>query len=63
LGLTFSKSALVTGWLKHYAPLIELQSELRESLGQDEFEAAWGRGQQMDMMATAQQVLKDFESV
>jgi hypothetical protein len=63
LGLALSNPAAFFTWLKEYAPLIDLQSELRESLGQEEFEASWQRGQLMDLMATSQQVLKYIESV
>jgi predicted ATPase/class 3 adenylate cyclase len=62
LGLAFSKPDAFNMWLKEYAPLIELQSELRDSLGQDEFEASWERGQSLDLEATSGKVLKYIES-
>jgi hypothetical protein len=62
IGLTFSKLDYFTGWLKQFAPVISLQFELRESLGRDEYEACWKRGQSLELMATAKQVLKYIES-
>jgi predicted ATPase/class 3 adenylate cyclase len=58
LGLGLSNPAAFFTWLKEYAPLIDLQSELRESLGHGVFEASWQRGQSMDLMATSEKVLK-----
>jgi len=62
LGSSFSKSALVNGWLEQYSPLINLQSELRERLGSDEFEDCWKRGEMLDPMTTAEEILKYLES-
>ncbi|MDX1436533.1 MAG: adenylate/guanylate cyclase domain-containing protein [Anaerolineales bacterium] len=62
LGLALDNPAAFLNWMREYAPLIDLQAELRESLGQEGFEAAWERGRQMNLMATLQQFLKDIES-
>jgi len=62
LGLGSSEPAYFTGWLKQYAPVINLQSELRESLGSDEFEACWKRGEMLDLMTTSKEILMYLES-
>lgn len=62
LGRTFSSPAFVTGWLRQHERLIKFQSELQDSLGPDEFEACWKRGQSLDLMITSKQVLNYIES-
>jgi tetratricopeptide (TPR) repeat protein len=62
LGLTLSEPDPFNVWLREYAPLISLQSELQERLGREEFDASWKRGQTLDSMAIAKQILGEIES-
>ncbi len=62
LGLAFSQNVMTIPWLKDMALFIDLQSELQNQLGAREFEAAWERGQAMDLMDTTKQVLHYLET-
>jgi len=62
LGLAFSQQVMTIPWLKEMALFIDLQSELRERLGENEFESAWERGQAMDLTETTKQILQYFET-
>jgi tetratricopeptide (TPR) repeat protein len=62
LGLAFSAPDFVSGWLHQTEPLSQLQSELLQRLGPDEFEACWTRGQALDLLETSKEALKDIEA-
>lgn len=62
LGLGFSQPAFITTGLKQFTLIRDFQFELQRELGQAQFEAAWQRGQLMDLRGAAEQVLTYIES-
>lgn len=61
MGLVFTQSTEITGWMKHWVLLNQVQDKLSAELGQAVFKAALERGRALDLKATSEQVLKEIE--
>lgn len=62
LGLALEQPAEATAWMAHWVLLSHVRTELRNELSQAVFEAAWKRGQSLDLKAAAEKVLEDIET-
>lgn len=60
LGMTFAQSDVGTRWMHHWVQLNALRDTLHEQLDEAAYSAAWEQGQQSDLIATAQMILKTF---
>ena len=54
LGLVFHHPLSPKGWLEQWPLIARLRAELASTLTPEPFQAAWQRGQTLDLMATAQ---------
>jgi predicted ATPase len=61
LGLVFKQSTEITGWMKHWALLNQVQDKLSAELGQAVFEAALEQGKSLALKATSERVLKEIK--
>ncbi len=60
LGLALDQPVKVTGWMEQWLLLNRVQAELKTALGPDTFDAAFLRGKALDLLATAESVLKEL---
>ncbi len=63
LGLALKQPVKATGWMEQWVLLNHVQAELQVEMGQAAFEAAWERGQSLDLKATTEEVLQELELI
>lgn len=62
LALAFAQGAEITGWMRQWPLLTNLQRRLEDTLGADRFDAAWVYGASLDLDAVIVQLLDDLET-
>jgi len=60
LGLALKQPIKVTGWMKQWQLLNRVRTELQDELGQAAFEAAWKRGQSLDLEEVTKEVMQEI---
>ncbi|MEM7117733.1 MAG: BTAD domain-containing putative transcriptional regulator [Chloroflexota bacterium] len=62
LGLTFAQPPGGHEWMEEWVVLNQLRSELQAKLGKTAFQAAWQRGQLLDLYTTVQTLLAELST-
>ncbi|MEM7117732.1 MAG: BTAD domain-containing putative transcriptional regulator [Chloroflexota bacterium] len=61
LGLIFAQPTDSNGWMNGWATLTQLQNDLQAKLGKTGYQAAWQRGQSLDLYETAQALVTELQ--
>lgn len=62
LGLAYSAPQSLTGWMRKWSLLTEVQNGLESQLGADAFAAAWERGQSLELPVVVAELLAEYAS-
>ena len=61
LGLYFNHPLKPSGWAEKWPLQSKWREQLKESLGEDRYQAAWEQGQSLDLLATVETFLPEGE--
>ncbi|MBZ0276484.1 MAG: tetratricopeptide repeat protein [Anaerolineae bacterium] len=60
LGLAFTHPKTATGWIEKWPLITRLRDDLKAGLGETAYNAAWERGESLDLDAVVQELLVEF---